>query len=80
MKRSAGSVQGGSNMTGTNCDLFAHKSSRSYLNHLVNMEWTNDATLQLFSEYQKYVALWDSTRKFYKLVNIKNDAWEEIAK
>ena len=28
-------VQGGSNMTGTNCDLFTHKSSRSYLNHLV---------------------------------------------
>jgi hypothetical protein len=28
-------TQGGSNMTGTNCDLFTHKSSRSYLNHLV---------------------------------------------
>jgi hypothetical protein len=28
-------VQGGSNMTGTNCDFFTHKSSRSYLNHLV---------------------------------------------
>jgi hypothetical protein len=28
-------IQGGSNMTGTNCDLFTHKSSRSYLNHLV---------------------------------------------
>jgi hypothetical protein len=24
-------------MTGTNCDLFTHKSSRSYLNHLVHM-------------------------------------------
>jgi hypothetical protein len=24
-----------SNMTGTNCDLFTHKSSRSYLIHLV---------------------------------------------
>jgi hypothetical protein len=23
-------------MTGTNCDLFTHKSSRSYLNHLVD--------------------------------------------
>jgi hypothetical protein len=29
-------VQGGSNMTGTNCDLFTHKSSRSCLNHLVD--------------------------------------------
>jgi hypothetical protein len=28
-------VQGGSNMTGTNCDLFTHKEFRSYLNHLV---------------------------------------------
>jgi hypothetical protein len=34
----------------------------------VNMEWTNDATLQLISEYQKHVVLWDSTHKFYKLV------------
>jgi hypothetical protein len=31
-------VKGGSNMTGTNCDLFTHKSSRSYLNHLVYVE------------------------------------------
>jgi hypothetical protein len=31
----ADNVQGGSNMTGTNCDLFTHKYSRSYLNHLV---------------------------------------------
>jgi hypothetical protein len=23
-------------MTGTNCDLFTHKSSRSYFNHLVH--------------------------------------------
>jgi hypothetical protein len=29
-------IQGGSNMTGTNCDLFTHKLSRSYLNHLVH--------------------------------------------
>ena len=28
-------IQGGSNMTGTNCDLFTHNQSRSYLNHLV---------------------------------------------
>jgi hypothetical protein len=46
----------------------------------VNMVWTNDATLQLISEYQKHVVLWDSTHNFYKLVNKKNDAWEEIAK
>ena len=46
----------------------------------INMEWTNNATLKLISEYQKHVVLWDSTHKFYKLVNKKNDAWEEIAK
>jgi hypothetical protein len=28
-------LQGGSNMTGTNCDLFTHDQSRSYLNHPV---------------------------------------------
>ena len=28
-------IQGGSNMTGTNCNLFTHNQSRSYLNHLV---------------------------------------------
>jgi hypothetical protein len=28
-------LQGGSNMTGINCDLFTHKQSQSYLNHLV---------------------------------------------
>jgi hypothetical protein len=30
-----GHIQGGSNMTGKNCDLFTHNQSRSYLNHLV---------------------------------------------
>jgi hypothetical protein len=44
------------------------------------MEWTNDVTLKLISEYEKLVVLWESTHKFYKLVNKKNDAWEEIAK
>jgi hypothetical protein len=29
-------LQGGSDMTGTNCDLFTHNQSRSYLNHLVH--------------------------------------------
>jgi hypothetical protein len=28
-------IQSNSNMTGTNCDLFTHKQSRSYLKHLV---------------------------------------------
>jgi hypothetical protein len=33
-------IQGGSNMTGTNCDLFTHNQSRSHLNHLVHREDT----------------------------------------
>jgi hypothetical protein len=37
-KNETGNVQGGSNRTGTNCDLFTHKQSRSYLNHLVRIE------------------------------------------
>ena len=33
-------IQGSSNMTGTNCDLFTHKQSRSYLNHLyIHTRW-----------------------------------------
>ena len=36
-----------------------------------NMEWTDDATLKLISEYEKHVVLWDSTHQFYKLVNKK---------
>jgi hypothetical protein len=32
-------IQGGSNMTGTDCDLFTHKLSRSYLNHLVVLKY-----------------------------------------
>ena len=28
-------LQGGSNMTGTNCNLFTHNQSQSYFNHLV---------------------------------------------
>jgi hypothetical protein len=35
MQANARIVQGGSNMTGTNCDLFTHNHSRSYLNDLV---------------------------------------------
>jgi hypothetical protein len=38
-------VQGGSNMTGTNCDLFTHNQSRSYLNHLVYI--TNTFVIRL---------------------------------
>ena len=37
-------IKGGSNMTGTNCDLFTHKSSRSYLNHLVHNKGKNKHT------------------------------------
>jgi hypothetical protein len=32
-------VQRGSNITGTNCDLFTHNQSLSYLNHLVLYYW-----------------------------------------
>ena len=35
----------------------------------VNIEWTNDVTLQLNSEYEMHVVSWDRTHKFYKFVN-----------
>jgi hypothetical protein len=40
LKQTLSNVQGGSNMTGTNCDLFTHNQSRSYLNHLVHTQHT----------------------------------------
>jgi hypothetical protein len=51
-------VQGGSNMTGTNCDLFTHKSSRSYLNHLVECTGSSNRPQAMTDVIQG-----DSTRK-----------------
>jgi hypothetical protein len=48
-------LQRGSNMTWTNCDLFTHKSSRSYLNHLV-----------LYSRVQRILMPNNVPRKFVK--------------
>jgi hypothetical protein len=56
-------IQGGSNMTGTNCDLFTHKSSRSYLNHLVHL-----CTYNFGSACNKYYLL--TTIKSYYIVLI----------
>jgi hypothetical protein len=39
-------VQGGSNMTGTNCGLFTHNQSRSYLNHLVHQCYHGVITME----------------------------------
>jgi hypothetical protein len=41
-------IQGGSNMTGINCDLFTHRQSRSYLNHLVSYDTKVCLWLQLW--------------------------------
>jgi hypothetical protein len=57
-------IRGGSNMTGTNCDLFTHKSSRSYLNHLVfiyvyrseiKLFWDTGVTEHSFVKDKRYV-------------------------
>ena len=50
-----GNVQGGSNMTGTNCDLFTHKQCRSYLNHLVRSSYHATVT---FTEKARHAFLW----------------------
>jgi hypothetical protein len=39
-------------MTGTNCDLFTHKSSRSYLNHLEFTVVVRGPTTQLLLQPQ----------------------------
>jgi hypothetical protein len=43
-------IQGGSNMTGTVCDFLTHKSSRSYLNHLVHRDPQLSHTVILFQK------------------------------
>ena len=43
-------------MTGTNCDLFTHKSSRSYLNHLVVDAFRNFANAPKNWEITKLVS------------------------
>jgi hypothetical protein len=48
-------------MTGTNCDLFKHKSSRSYLNHLVHLA---KQTLQHLPSLGP-VTEWLKRHKFY---------------
>jgi hypothetical protein len=35
-------------MTGTNCDLFTHKSSRSYLDHLVSYTFHVQVNCKIF--------------------------------
>ena len=54
-------IQGGSNMTGTDCLEFTHKKSRSYLNHVVFPSPCNESqlgalfTLSLFLQSTLYM-------------------------
>jgi hypothetical protein len=50
-KPSSKKLQGGSNMTGTNCDLFTYNQSRSYLNHLVLTPWSRVLLEKLTGPY-----------------------------
>jgi hypothetical protein len=43
-------IQGGSNMTGTNCDLFIHEQARSYLNHPVHGKRSHNKPYRLRGE------------------------------
>jgi hypothetical protein len=60
-------------MTGTNCDLFTHNQSRSYLNHLVLKRisafrsvccWADTSSTVLSAWYQISDCYWDLPRKF----------------
>jgi hypothetical protein len=55
-------------MTGTNCDLFTHKQSRSYLNHLVHI--THSQTFKEIHTCLKinFYLLFLSRARFYKHV------------
>jgi hypothetical protein len=55
-------IHGGSNMTGTNCDLFTHNQFRSYLNHLVYSVRGEVFVVQYLLQY--YDILLDITHKY----------------
>jgi hypothetical protein len=67
-------VQGGSNMTGTNCDLFTHKQSRSYLNHLVQSTCCPQDLNLIYSVSEMWMKLkhWSTTTRSVRcIVEIK---------
>jgi hypothetical protein len=45
-------------MTGTNCDLFTHKSSRSYLNHLVHYKTVTELRKTLLDFVSPVIFEW----------------------
>jgi len=51
-------VQGGSNMTGTDVARFTHKSSRSYLNHLVHSTFICIYTVTGYLQFYWTGSLW----------------------
>ncbi|XP_069704795.1 uncharacterized protein [Periplaneta americana] len=44
------------------------------------MEWTTALVLQFIKAYEKRELLWNNTHTAHKILNKKNEAWEEISK
>jgi hypothetical protein len=57
-------------MTGTNCDLFTHKSSRSYLNHLVFAS-DNFDVFYLEKKTAAFETLYVCEVKYYTMVKVQ---------
>jgi hypothetical protein len=87
-------IQGGSNMTGTNCDLFTHNQSRSYLNHLVFNKVKGKliydsmychmcslirfATTEIMSAIYKVVQIWPGQTVTYLHTNSPGHIWTTL--
>jgi hypothetical protein len=73
-------IDGSSNMTGTNCDLFAHKQSQSYLNHLVEEAgiqmrnakacWLRDVVLSHNIVITRYISSPITLKNFMRLFTL----------
>jgi hypothetical protein len=72
-------IQGGSNMNGTNCDLFTHNQSRLYLNHLVyiwQIEYSPDTYACIYRGEHKF----SKTRSHLKILGATRFIWFKFSK
>ncbi|XP_030025719.1 uncharacterized protein LOC115444187 isoform X2 [Manduca sexta] len=47
---------------------------------MAEVEWTNEAAIQLIQEYEKRPELWDTNHTLYRVHTAKYEAWSDIAR